>query len=124
MTDTVWREIDGQLLAAALQDAFGVTSIAVPTQDVSVEFVGALLGHLEESDPICDHSVGICACATQRVMLDLALWVIGRRECTACGGDGIGDFVERHVTDEFGNDWEEHEPVPCIPCEGKGTVTL
>lgn len=122
-TETAWREIDGKLLAAALAAAFS-DGTRVDDQDVPVALVELLLEHIEEGEPFCDHSVGICACSTRAVMEELTLWVAGKRLCTNCGGDGIEDYEEVHVTSEEFGDFTDYRGITCKVCGGSGTRPL
>lgn len=121
--DTPWRPIEGKLLGAALHEAFG-TSGDVETTDIDPGFVELLLAYIEESEPLCDHSVGICACVTRGVMEELTLWVAGLRLCTNCGGEGIEDYEEIHVTSEEFGDFTDHVGITCKICGGSGTRPL
>lgn len=93
-TTTIWREIDGDLLAAALREAFGVNcddGYNLPgcdTQDVSENLVRAVVEHLDEADLGCDHSVGICCCSALATLHELRLWLDHKRTCPECGGEG------------------------------------
>lgn len=123
-TETVWREIDGKLLGAALHAAFGTTG-DVETTDINPEFVEVLVEYLDEADLFCDHSVGICSCSDLAVLEELRLWLGKLRSCPACGGEGIGDMVEEHIVDEaMGIDYTDYRTFPCETCKGKGTVPL
>jgi hypothetical protein len=85
---TIWREIDGELLAAAIYMCFGIRSgVRSEAQDVSEDLVRAFVEHLEEGDLVCDHSVNVCACGAREVHESLSLWLARKRICIACGGD-------------------------------------
>lgn len=52
----------------------------------------------------CDHDANICWCGFRETERSLKLALAGRRDCRACGGDGIGAEADAR----------------CGDCEGSG----
>lgn len=85
------------------------------TVTISQRSAQRLVDLLERTEPVCDHSVGICACDTLTVMNDLSLAMDGVRVCPGCGGMGWGDFIDdEHELGSYAPD--------CYNCLGSGTV--
>lgn len=57
--------------------------------EISEAFVRAVVENIEEAEPGCDHSVGICMCGARQVLEDLRLWLDHKERCPVCNGDGF-----------------------------------
>lgn len=119
MTETL--TVPGQLLFDAVAALAGVPRQSAPSEHDPIELsramVESLAREIEDNEPLCDHSVGICACFEAGVLEELTMLLDGRSPCRAC--DGLG-AVEEAGTDEY--DGGLH--VPCAPCSGKGWLAV
>jgi hypothetical protein len=146
MTEAV-REINEHLWAAALSSV-GPVKAAWPevaqepkpdaTTDVSVALVTALVEHIVDGEPFCDHSVGICQCATIGTLRELKLWLDYKETCRKCGGEGsyfsqdkldaaIDEFRSRYRVGDFEDyfgDGESAGTKECEECDGKGVTEI
>jgi len=94
--------------------------------DFTDDFIEALIDELIEGDPICDHSVGICACYLIDLIRELKLQINGRETCPLCAGDGF-IYRDRHVPEcekyrISGYDCEGEHVLGCWLCEQRGWV--
>ena len=85
--------------------------------DIGVPFIEALRAELLATEPLCDHSVGICACGTLAVIEELQTLLDKVKLCPECLGDGVSltfsDSTIEGTTTEV-----------CTRCGGKGRVPL
>jgi hypothetical protein len=108
------------------------------TVEVSRAFLEALIEEVEETEPICDHSVGICACSEAATLAELKLRLEGLMPCPECHGEGFiwdeeavtwacVEYVSRHggtlkeARDALGDD---PGYVKCPRCESRGSVPV
>ena len=63
------------------------------------------LGLVSEGED-CDHAANICWCSYRLTEQRLKLALIGKRDCTSCGGDGMGDETSARC-DRCGGSGEE-----------------
>lgn len=130
--ETPYRAINGKLLAAALNEGFGLHASPpgdklddCGDQDVPVALMELVAEHIEEGLDGCDHSVGVCECSARATLQELQLWLAGRRWCPECGGEGIGDMrVDTVVDPDTGDVYDDHITYPCQFCDGKGTLPI
>jgi hypothetical protein len=106
------------------------------TVDVSRSFLAELIEEVEATEPVCDHSVGICACSEAATLAELKLRLEGMMSCPECHGEGatwsetaLSDalryYSHRHnVSREDAHAALGDDPgyVKCSRCEGAGRV--
>ena len=94
--------------------------------EVDLTFARSLKRELENTEPVCDHSVGICCCETVGMMEDLVLAIDGLERCGECSGEGWV-YIEEHREPcarwaSEGMDCFDSHMVDCPKCHRKGVV--
>lgn len=133
MTDSdVIFEFPAQLLREAMEAIAGAepARYGKDTVDVTRRFVQALVDEINDGDPFCDHSVGICSCAVQGVLEELELALEGKQTCSNCGGEGVvydeAKYNEAKAEAEK-DGWTVDDyagAIKCPKCDGSGRVPL
>ncbi len=85
----------------------------------SKKFIRALADEIEANEPVCDHSVGICACGEQQILARLKLALRDRQPCSTCHGEG---YLDVGVDD--GSPLDSHDFRTCLTCKGEGSVPV
>jgi hypothetical protein len=99
------------------------------------KLVEAVVEYLAEGLDGCDHSVGICMCASIAVYEELTLNLAGKQTCPGCGGEGFtyDQATYEKAKAEYLAKWDgemrwdisdSEGYVPCERCDKKGTVPL
>lgn len=74
---------------------------------MSRNFLVALKEEYEAGEPVCDHSVGICACGERVAVETITMLLDGKQLCNNC--DGWGFYQDE---------------TNCEVCVGKGVVSI